>query len=100
MCDDYPRWDIREILNNDERACLYLKAAGQFDTGNGDTLRLAWRDVQESHDAGRISINMAMSAKELSEILTSHGIEDALIRKITSVLLMGGLQAIALPMAA
>ena len=99
MCDEYPGWDITKILSNDERACLYLKAAAQFDTGNGDTLRLAWRDIQQAHDSGRISINMAMSAEELSRIFTDHGIEDALISRITSALLMN-LQVMTLPMAA
>ena len=99
MCDEYPGWDITKILNTDERACLYLKAAAQFDTGNGDTLRLAWRDIQDAHDAGKISLNMAMSAEELSETLTHYGIDDALIGKITSALLMN-LQLMTLPMAA
>ena len=99
MCNEYPRWDVTEILNTDERACLYLKAAAQFDTGNGDTLRLAWRDIQDAHDAGKISLNLAMSVEELSEIFTHHGIDDVLIGKITSALLMN-LQLMVLPMAA
>ena len=79
--------------------CLYLQAAAEDDTGRGDTIRLAWRDVQEAHEAGKISINMAMSAEELSQIMGSHGISDAVIRKITSALLMN-LQMMTLPMAA
>lgn len=55
--------------------------------------------MQEAHEAGKISINMAMSAEELSRIMGSHGISDAVIRKITSALLMN-LQMMTLPMAA
>lgn len=99
MSDEYPRWDITKILNTDERACLYLKAAAHFDTGNGDTIRLAWRDIQEAHDAGKLSLSMEMSGEELSEVLRNHGLDDALIGKITSTLLMN-LQLMNLPMAA
>ncbi len=99
MGDEYPRWDITKILNTDERACLYLKAAAHFDTGNGDTIRLAWRDIQEAHDAGRLSLSMEMSGEELSKVLTNHGIDDSLIGKITGALLLN-MQVMTLPMAA
>ena len=99
MRDEYPRWDVTEFLITEERACLYLQAAAEDDTGRGDTIRLAWRDVQEAHEAGKISINVAMSAEELSRILGSHGIADVVIRKITGALLMN-LQVMTLPMAA
>lgn len=99
MGNEYPRWDIIEFLNSEERVCLYLQAAALDDTGRGDTIRLAWRDVQEAYDAGRISINMAINSEELSQILRNHGVSDAVIRKITSALLMN-LQVMTLPMAA
>ena len=87
MSDEYERWNFTEFLNTNERACLYLKAADEYDLGRGDTIRLAWRDIQQAHDAGKISINMAMNPEELSRILKSHGICDLAIRKITSALL-------------
>ena len=59
MSDEYPRWNVTEFLNTDERACLYLKAAAEDDLGRGDTIRLAWRDIQQAHDAGRFSTNIA-----------------------------------------
>ena len=99
MCNEYPIWDMTKILNADERACLYLKAAAEFDTGNGDTIRLAWKDIQQAYEAGKLSLNMAMSIEELSQVLRNHGISYAVIRKITSVLLMN-LQVMTLPMAA
>ncbi len=99
MCDEYPRWDVTGFLTTEERACLYLKAATEDDLGHGDTIRLAWMDVQRAHEAGKISINMAMSAEELSRILKSHGLCAAVIRKITGALLLN-MQVMTLPMAA
>jgi len=100
MGNEYPRWDIIEFLNSEERVCLYLQAAAEDDTGRGDTIRLAWRDVREAQEAGKIPINMATSAEELSLILGSHGISDPVIRKITSALLMNLQMMTLLPMAA
>ena len=90
MCDAYPRWDVTKFLNSDELACLYLKAAADDDTGSGDTIRLAWRDIQEAHYGGRLSINTATNSEGLIRLLKKHGVGDVAIRKITRALLMYG----------
>jgi DNA-binding phage protein len=84
MCDKYPRWDISEFLNTEEKACLYLKAALDDDTGNGDTIRLAWKDIQRAHEAGRVSINVFMDAEILAHTLAKYGLCESAIRKIAS----------------
>lgn len=87
MSSRYPWWDVSEFLITDERACLYLKAAAEDDMGNGDTIRLAWKDIQDAHDAGRISINPAMTTEEISRVLNEGGICHGAIHKITTALL-------------
>ena len=82
MCDKYPRWDVAEFLNTEEKACLYLKAAFDDDTGNGDTLRLAWRDIQRAHESGRISMSVFMDCGVLTRTLSKYGVCDAAIRKV------------------
>ena len=87
MRDAYPRWDITEFLTTEERVCNYLRAAAEDDVGRGDTIRLAWRDIQEAYGAGRISLNIiAMNAEDLSRLLRVHDIGDSVIRRITSAL--------------
>ena len=86
MSRAYPRWDFLDFLESDERACLYLKAAAEDDTGNGDTIRLAWWDIQAAHDSGRVSINPSMNTDKIARILHEHGVGDEKARTIIGVL--------------
>ena len=87
MPGSYPRWDVTEFLNTEERVCLYLKAAADDDTGSGDTIRLAWRDVMNARGQGRVSIEIASNLAGLTRLLEEHGVENLTTRKITRALL-------------
>lgn len=88
MVGIFPRWSVISFINTEELACLYLKAAADDDTGSGDTIRLAWRDVQQAQSKGYLPTNMPTYFQELARILRKHGLGDITIRKITKALLL------------
>ena len=88
MSSVYPKWSVVSYLTTEELASLYLKAAADDDTGSGDTIRLAWRDIQRAHSRGHLATGMPTCSEGLSRVLRKHGLGDVTIRRITKALLM------------
>ena len=83
-----PRFSVISFINTEELACLYLKAAADGDTGSGDTIRLAWRDVKKAHCKGYLATDLPTRSEELSRVFRKHSLGDTTIRKITKALLL------------
>ncbi len=86
MSDAYPRWDVIEFLTTEGRICSYLGAAAEDDVGRGDTIRLAWRDIQNACSGRRIPVNIPTDAAGLSRMLRANGVSERAIAKIADAL--------------
>ena len=90
MSAGYLSWNVTAFLNTEELACLYLIAATRHDTGSGNTIRLAWRDILIACEYGQLSMETDTNSVGLSRLLRKHGASDLATRRITKALLMYG----------
>ena len=90
MSAGYLSWNVTAFLSTEELACLYLIAAARHDTGSGNTIRLAWRDILKACEYGQLSMETDINSEGLSRRLREHGASAPVIRRVTKALLMYG----------
>ena len=87
MPEKFTRWDVTEFLDTQERACFYLEAAADEDTGDASMIRIALNDILRAKDLGRLTIDIGANGEGLYELLSENGsIDPDTIAQITGTL--------------
>ena len=86
MPEKYRIWDVINYFKSPEDAWLYLEAAAEEDEGDGELIRRAWSDIERAHNAGKVSIELTVSGKNLCQTLLEHGVYEWTIPKIVKAL--------------